>query len=415
MKLRGARVCIVAENASTQLGGEAILPFHYFRLLRKRGVDVHLIVHERVRSELEAAFAGDQERLHFVEDQPLQKVFFRMSAWLPRRVAEATLGLANQMLTQVAQRKLVRGLAMEGMVVHQPIPVSPRFPSMMWDLDAPVVIGPLNGAMEYPAAFRGSESWMSRCAIALGRSLSDAVNALLPGKRNAAVVLVANERTRKALPSGIHGRVSEIVENGVDLEQWAVGEAQVGCDAKRFVFVGRLVDWKALDVAIEALRGVDGASLEVIGDGPAREAWTRFAVEQGVAKRVDFLGWRSQAECADRLRGACALVLPSVYECGGAVVLEAMACEKPVIATAWGGPLDYLDANCGVLIEPSSRSALVEGFAAAMKRLIDEPEFAAQMGRAGRTRVVEHFDWWKKVDAMMQVYESVLPVDIDAI
>ncbi|MES2391922.1 MAG: glycosyltransferase family 4 protein [Acidobacteriota bacterium] len=415
MKLRGARVCIVAENASTRLGGEAILPFHYFRLLRDRGVDAHLIVHERVRAELEEAFAKDRERLHFVEDQTLQKIFFRMSEWLPRRVAEATLGLANQMLTQMAQRKVIRALAKEAMVVHQPIPVSPRFPSMMWDLDAPVVMGPLNGAMEYPAAFRGSESWMSRCAIALGRSLSDAVNELLPGKRNAAVVLVANERTRKALPSGLLGGVLELVENGVDLAQWSGESAPMEDDSKRFVFVGRLVDWKALDVAIEAVRAVDGASLEVIGDGPMLDAWRKFAVDAGVAERVKFSGWKAQAECAVRLRGACALVLPSIYECGGAVVLEAMACAKPVIATAWGGPIDYLDASCGVLVEPSSREALVKGFAVAMQRMIDEPELAAQMGRAGRTRVVERFDWEKKVDALMRVYESVLPVDIEVI
>jgi glycosyltransferase involved in cell wall biosynthesis len=130
---------------------------------------------------------------------------------------------------------------------------------------------------------------------------------------------------------------------------------------------------------------------------------------------VSFLGWRSQPECAARLRGACALVLPSVYECGGAVVLEAMACARPVIATAWGGPVDYLDPSCGVLIEPFSRAALVQGFAAAMQRMIDHPEAAAQMGRAGRARVVDHFSWDGKVDAMLQIYASVLPVEIAAI
>jgi glycosyltransferase involved in cell wall biosynthesis len=415
MSLRGARVCIVAENASTRLGGEAILPFHYFRLLRQRSVDAHLIVHERVRPELEAAFSADRERLHFVTDKPLQKIFFRISSWLPRRVSEATFGLANQMLTQAAQRKIVRSLHAPAMVVHQPIPVSPRFPSLLWNMDAPVVIGPMNGAMEYPASFRGSESWLSRQSITFGRSLSNAVNSLLPGKRHAAVLLVANQRTRTALPSNLRGRVVEMAENGVDLAQWITPEASEAGDGKRFVFVGRLVDWKALDIVIDALQTVEGATLEVIGDGPMLETWSKLTAHMHVSERVSFLGWRSQPECAARLRGACALVLPSVYECGGAVVLEAMACARPVIATAWGGPVDYLDPSCGVLIEPFSRAALVQGFAAAMQRMIDHPEAAAQMGRAGRARVVDHFSWDGKVDAMLQIYASVLPVEIAAI
>jgi glycosyltransferase involved in cell wall biosynthesis len=181
-------------------------------------------------------------------------------------------------------------------------------------------------------------------------------------------------------------------------------------DAGRFVFIGRLVDWKALDIAIEALQRTTDVHLEVIGDGPMLAEWRSLAARLDLSERVHFHGWRTQEQCAEQLQRGCALILPSLFECGGAVVLEAMAVGKPVIATAWGGPLDYLDASCGILIQPSSRAALIDGFAAAMLKLASSAELAQQMGAAGRRRLVGEFDWQKKMDTVLGIYRSVLPV-----
>ena len=397
------RILIVAENASTRLGGEAILPYHYFRLLRARGLDAHLIVHERMRAELEQLFASDLAQLHFVADQTLQKLFYKAGRLLPRRIDEATLGLANQLLTQVAQRAVVRRLLLPGTIVHQPIPVSPRFPSVMAGLGAPLVVGPLNGGMEYPPAFRDAESVITRTLIALGRAFTNAINAVFSGKRNAALVLAANARTRAALPSHLKGRVAELAEHGVATSQWS---SIADPNPRRFIFIGRLVDWKALDLALEALAQVPGATLDVVGDGPMRAKWEARA--KALNAPANFHGWKSQAECAILLAGATALVLPSIYECGGAVVLEAMAAAVPVIATAWGGPLDYLDPTCGYLIPPKSREFLIAGFTAAMQALAQSPTLSAQMGIAGRTRVLAHFAWDQKINRMLGLYHSLI-------
>jgi glycosyltransferase involved in cell wall biosynthesis len=406
------RICIVAEHASYKFGGEAVLPLHYFAGLRRRGIEAWLVVHSRTRAELESALPAERERMRFIPDAWFHKLLFRLSGFLPRRISEASLGLLSQLATQSLARKIVRELiATEGVdLVHQPIPVSPRFPSLMTGMGVPVIIGPMNGGMEYPAAFRHAESAFSRVAISFGRRLSDFFNSLLPGKKRADVLLVANDRTRLALPSGVRGRVIELVENGVQLGTWAASKHAANSTGRaRFVFLGRLVDWKALDVAIEALSRVPQAQLTVIGDGPMREPWRQAAKRLGLADRVEFTGFLPQAECAPRLCDALALVLPSIYECGGAVVLEAMACGLPVIATKWGGPADYLDASCGFLIEPTSREAMVEGFAAAMARLIAEPQLRDQLGANGRERIEEHFDWEKKIDRILEIYGELLP------
>jgi glycosyltransferase involved in cell wall biosynthesis len=234
----------------------------------------------------------------------------------------------------------------------------------------------------------------------------------MPGKREAAVVLVANRRTQSALPGGLRGRILELAENAVDLAVWtpskSTPEPILRGGRQRFVFIGRLVDWKALDLAIEAIARVEAATLDILGDGPMRDSWQQTAHRLGVADRVTFHGWKTQTECAGLLLHATALVLPSLFECGGAVVLEAMATSRPVIATAWGGPLDYLDDTCGILVAPSSRDALIAGFAEAMRRLLDSAELCARMGAAGRARLERHFDWNSKIDAMLEIYRSTL-------
>lgn len=404
------RVCIVAEHASTRFGGEAFLPLRYFGLLQARGIETWLIVHSRTRAELTELFPRDMGRILFVPDLWIHRLFFRLGSYLPRRLSEATFGLFNQLITQLCQRSMLRRLIRkhEIDVVHQPIPISPRFPSAIFGVRIPVVIGPLNGGMEYPPAFRRNESWMSRTSIAVLKSLTEVGNTLLPGKKLAAVVLVANERTRSALSKNVRGQVIQMNENGIDIGTWHSESTDAAGRIPLFVFVGRLVDWKALDIGIRALARVLTAELAVVGDGPMLETWKSLAQELGVSQRIHFVGRESQQQYATRLKQSVGLVLPSLYESGGAVVLEAMATAKPVIATRWGGPVDYLDSSCGILVDPQSYEALVAGFAEAMQRLIDHPEMAKEMGEAGRRRAIRDFDWERRIDRMIDIYGAVI-------
>jgi glycosyltransferase involved in cell wall biosynthesis len=401
------RVCIVAENASFRFGGEASLPLHYYSRLRARGVEAWLIVHGRTREELEQLFPDENGRIQFIADRWFHRLIWRLNSYLPRRVAGATFTTLMVLVNQYIQRQMLLDLiANEHInVVHQPVPVSPRAPSLICKLGVPVVMGPMNGGMDYPQAFHNVESWFTRASVALGRRGANLVNRIIPGKKLARIVLVANERTRQALPSCVEGEVIEVPENGVDLNLWSAEPHPTATEpSPRFLFIGRLVDWKRLDLAIRALANVPRARLEVIGDGPLRGEWTQLAASLNLSDRVSFLGWMPQAECAERLRSATALLLPSIYECGGAVVLEAMATGTPVIAVAWGGPADYLDENCGVLVTPTSPEAVVERFSAAMQKLIDDPELGCQLGKAAQQKVEASFDWEQKIDRVLQIY-----------
>jgi glycosyltransferase involved in cell wall biosynthesis len=414
------RIIIVADNASNQFGGEAFIPLNYFRLLLARNEDVRLVVHARIKSELTQQFPEHLDRLYFVADTAMHKMLSRYGRLLPRRLADATTGLIVHLSTQFSQRRVVRDLVRlhKIEIVHQPIPVSPKTPSLLWGLGAAVVIGPLNGGMNYPDAFRRERHLLSRLAFKFSRWLANFVNILLPGKQRADVVLVANRRTQDALPHGIGGHVVELVENGVDFSIWQqspVEKQQSGLT--KFIFVGRLIDWKALDIVFQAVRQLNGQlplSLEIIGDGPMRANWQALIDQMGLSSVVNFSGWLSQEACAARLRDADVLVLPSLYECGGAVVLEAMAMGLPVIATAWGGPIDYLDSSCGILVKPDSRESLIAGFSDAMTKLATSPDLRTRLGRTGHARARQNFDWEHKIDKILEIYALAIKSRTDS-
>jgi len=411
------KVVIVAEHASAIFGGEAFLPLHYFRLLRSRNIEAWLVVHARTQAEVETLFPEDCDRMHFVADTKLHRLLCHCGRLLPKRVGDATTGLLSHLYTQIIQRRIVRRLVREHKIdiVHEPIPVSPKYPSLMFAVGAPVVIGPLNGGIEYPPAFRSRQSHLVELTVALGRRFSNLFNRIVPGKIEAQTLLVANERTKQALPAGVRGTVIELVENGVDLSVWRSLALVPKEPNKRvdFVFVGRLVDWKAVDLLLEAFQPVaaeTGAVLEIIGDGVLRRELEAQAAHLGLAGSVVFSGWLSQEQCAVRLQQADGLVLPSLLECGGAVVLEAMAMGLPVIATNWGGPADYIDSACGILIEPASREALVNGLTDAMLKLAQSPDLRQRIGPAGQERVRQHFDWERKVDRIIEIYQQTIAV-----
>jgi glycosyltransferase involved in cell wall biosynthesis len=403
------RVLIVAENASEKFGGESIIPLHYFRHLRKRGVETWMIAHDRTRDELASLLPEDAHRIVYVPDTKFDKFSCRVAPRLPKRLHDLTFSYVSRQRGMLASRRLARALIAEHQidVVHQPIPVSPREPSMIHGLGVPVVIGPMNGAMSFPAAFAGLDGWWTGVAMKAARGASAVLNRLMPGKLRADVLLVANDRTRRALPLGARGQVELLPENGVDLSLWHTSAPEPDPRPTRFLFIGRLVDWKGVDLLLEAMRIVLGrgaVTLDVIGEGSVRGALEAQARSLGLSDSVRFIGWVPQRECAERLSAADALVLPSLYECGGAVVLEAMACGRPVIATNWGGPADYLDESCGILVEPSSRKTFIDGLADAMTRIASSSELRAALGNAGRARVVQLFDWERKVDQMLEIY-----------
>ncbi len=276
------RVLIVAENASMRQGGEASLPLRWFLELLRERVDARLLVHARNRDELFELVGEHASRISFVRNTWLQKILWDLGTSLPEQVRTFTTGWFVHLITQSMQRREARKIIEQFKIdiVHEPTPVSPRLPSMMHGLGIPVVIGPMNGNMTYPPGF-GYPSFLERSFVPLARVLTDLANFLIPGKRHAALLLVANERSRQALPGGCRGRVATLCENGVEPSVWRRPDdlPVSSSDGLRLGFLGRLLLWKGADIALDVLhelrKRAPSAELWIIGDGPEREELQR--------------------------------------------------------------------------------------------------------------------------------------------
>jgi glycosyltransferase involved in cell wall biosynthesis len=414
------RVLIVAENASLKFGGEATKPFLFFQFFRKRGMDVRLLVHSRCRAELEAAFPHDMDRMYFIPDTAGHKVLWQLGRRLPTKVDEQTLGFVRHQITQVMQRSIARELVRKhGIeVIHEPTPISPKQVSIMYDMGAPVVIGPMCGGMDYPPAFQYMQGSFSRNLERVGRAASQVFHNALPGKLRAGALVVANDRTRLALPHGTRGRLYDMAESGVELSGYPPIDyaARPPDPTVRFIFLGRLIPLKGIDLLLEAFQGVvkqnPHAKLEVLGDGPMLEPLKKRSTELGIDTRVEFAGWVAKKAGFERLRAADAFVFPSLRECGGNALLEAMAVGLPTVAINWGGPGKYIDDTCGIRVEPTSRESFIAGLTEAMLKMANSRELRLEMGAAARRRLSDaYFTWESKVERMLEIYRETIEAE----
>lgn len=416
--MKSMRVVIVAENVSMRMGGEASLPFYYFKLLRERHVDVWMVCHARVREELRSAFPNNEDfqKIRFVEDTGFQALVWRISDWFPYRIKDLIFGQLLHLITQFKARTVVKKMIdeLDIQIVFEPSPITPKGLSFMYDMGVPVVIGPLCGGLEFPPAFRYMDSRLAHISISVGRFLSAIAHRLVPGKLQADALIVSCKCTADALPKGYRGKVYEVVESGVDLSLWKLTKRHDTQPSQpvRFVYSGRFVDWKGVQFLVQAFKQVADTTnsvLELIGDGELRQQIEAEVAALNIQNRVNFHGWMKREDSAKIVRDCDVFVMPSLRECGGTALLEAMAMGLPIVTTKWAGPANYMNSACGILVEPTSPSKFIDGLAEGMIRLAQSPELRHQMGEAGTQRVSEHyFDWDSKTDRVIEIFRETL-------
>ncbi len=162
---------------------------------------------------------------------------------------------------------------------------------------------------------------------------------------------------------------------------------------KHLLFVGRLAGVKGVPVLLKALQSVlvqhPELRVTLIGDGPERRSLETLATEMGLSQCTNFVGYKSQSEVADTLAETDIFVLPSFAEGVPVVLMEAMAASVPVITTHVAGiPELVRDGTHGILTHPGDTASLAH----AIKTLLDNPDRAEGMGKAGQARVADAFN-----------------------
>lgn len=192
-----------------------------------------------------------------------------------------------------------------------------------------------------------------------------------------------------------------VVPNGIDLPP--AGSATRLPDT--LLFLGRISWKKGLGFLLDALKDVPGAKAVIAGndDEELTPKLRAQAERNGIADRIMFRGPVSGAAKDELLRTSTALVLPSLSENFGNVVLEAMAVEMPVIVTPEVGMAPDVEAAGAGIVTRNQPAAL----AAAINRLLSDSDARVTMGRRGREVVRSRFTWDRVAVEMEQHYMRI--------
>jgi len=229
--------------------------------------------------------------------------------------------------------------------------------------------------------------------------------------RSAGIVTVCAALKDELVELGVSPGKIRVLRNGVDLALFHPQEKAAAAPNRErpvLLSVGHLIERKGHDLVIRALPLLPAARLVIAGDGPLGDALRRLAIELGVADRVQFVGAVPQRDLAGHYRAADILVLASSREGWANVLLEAMACGTPVVASnVWGTPEVVASPEAGELLDARTPDAIARAVGHLLARM---PAPAAVRAYA------ERFSWDDTTRGQLDLFADVLrgAADLDA-
>jgi glycosyltransferase involved in cell wall biosynthesis len=293
-------------------------------------------------------------------------------------------------------RTLARVLSREAPfdLVHQLNPVDVGVSLAVAGLGAPVVLGPY--VPDWAPSGPGADKAASAAALRAKRVLRAAQ------QRRAATVLLSTQAARSKLEAWARPRVRvREVSPGIDERAWLPQPDRI--PAQDVLFLANLEVRKGVHVLLDAFERVAPrlarARLLVAGTGPELDSVRRRVAGLGPG-RVELLGQVERERVPALMRECDVYCLPSYGEPFGMTALEAMACARPVVATAAGGLAHLVPEGAGRLVAPGDAAAL----AAALEEVLADPARARGMGELGRAEVERRYSWSRVGDRLVEVY-----------
>jgi glycosyltransferase involved in cell wall biosynthesis len=238
---------------------------------------------------------------------------------------------------------------------------------------------------------------------------------LLPSLRraaaNSALILATNQETADILYKAGAPRVELFGDTGV-LPQQFIGRCKPrrAGDQLELVWAGRLLGFKALPLALEAMARVRDlpVRLSVAGRGPLRSDWERRAATLGLSERVRFLGFVDRERLlSDIFATSDAFLFTSLQDSFGSVVIEAMAAGLPVLALDHQGVGSLVPEQAAIKVPVTSPAATIQGLADGIRQLAESPDLAHRLGQAARRHAATE-TWPRRVARMNAFYQSCL-------
>jgi len=286
---------------------------------------------------------------------------------------------------------------------------------LTWSIPHVVTTHSLEPLRPWKAEQLGGGYAISRFCEQTSIEAADAVIAVSKGMRDDVL---------SCYPKVDPGRV-HVIHNGIDAEVYrplpsdaALARLGVEPSVPFALFAGRVTRQKGLHLLLAAARRISPRYQLVIvassPDTPEIGAEVAGLAERVRAERGNLVWIGRFIPLEDLIHlytGAAVFICPSVYEPFGLVNLEAMACETAVVASRVGGiPEIVVDGETGYLIDydPEQSESFTTTLAARVDELLSDPALSARMGKAGRSRVLQHFGWPAIAARTLQLYESLL-------
>jgi Glycosyltransferase len=224
------------------------------------------------------------------------------------------------------------------------------------------------------------------------------------------VVTVCDDLCKKTVTMGAPPDRARAILNGCDLSTFHVSDRlaarrKLGIDktAETVVYVGRMDVRKGLLELVEAVVSLHskrpGLHAYLIGDGPDHPQITEAINSSDASGYIHVLPSCTFDEVAVWMSASDAATLPSYMEGCPNVVLEALACGRPVVATNVGGISEIMNDSCGALVPPRNAQALAHGLNTVLNRSWDPEEISRQHGRS----------WSAVADEMLALFQSLVP------
>jgi phosphatidylinositol alpha-1,6-mannosyltransferase len=169
----------------------------------------------------------------------------------------------------------------------------------------------------------------------------------------------------------------------------------------------RLVEKNGVDYLILAMPDIiaqHDAQLVIAGDGPERRRLERLVEQQDLREAVSFIGAVSHTELPRYIAASDIVVIPSLMEASSLFLIEAMACERPVVATNVGGIPEILNDRCGVLVRPRDAFALSQG----VNRLLADRNLRDDLAKKASAVVRQTLTWDNIARKTEQAYAKAL-------
>ena len=348
----------------------------------------------------------DVHRFRYLRPESAQTVCYGSGALVnlrerPLELAKVPLLVAAE---QAATVRAVRQLRPDVIHAHWLIPQG-LVAGLVPGGDSPPVVVTVHGGDVFALDQPGLRSAKRQ---ALRRAHAITVNS--SATEGAVLDLGADPARVHRIPMGVD------VDRSVDRERVAAIRAEHGTDdGPLTVLVGRVVAEKGVfDLIVAVARAkADGREIAavVVGEGRDREAAKERAQALGVEDQIAFVGWVEPDDVPSWLAAADVVVAPSRtgadgwVEAQGLAIVEAMAAERPIVATRTGGIADaVVDGESGVLVDEADPGALAH----AVLGLHDEPDRARRLATAARQRAVERYGASSTAERLSAVLASTV-------